>query len=94
MLNKPFNKQNSPWKNQAIQRDFILKELNGAGPDDYIMFSDPDEIPNPKIFKKFNLKKNLEYFYRKCIATNLIYTINMKVCGKVQEYVKKRICFQ
>jgi beta-1,4-mannosyl-glycoprotein beta-1,4-N-acetylglucosaminyltransferase len=73
VLNKPFNKQNSPWKNQAIQRDFILKELNGAGPDDYIMFSDPDEIPNPKIFKKFNLKKKFGIFLQKmyCYKFNL-----------------------
>ena len=65
VLNEPFSKQNSPWKNQAIQRDFILKKLHDAEPDDYIMFSDPDEIPNPKIFKKFNLKKKFGIFLQK-----------------------------
>jgi beta-1,4-mannosyl-glycoprotein beta-1,4-N-acetylglucosaminyltransferase len=73
VLNKPFSKQNSPWKNQAIQRDFILKELHEASLDDYIMFSDPDEIPNPKIFNKFNLKKKFGIFLQKmyCYKFNL-----------------------
>ena len=39
---------NDIWKNQAIQREFLLKGTDAAKPDDYIFFSDPDEIPNPK----------------------------------------------
>ena len=35
--------------------------------EDYIFFSDPDEIPNPKLLKDFNLKKKygilLQSFY-------------------------------
>src|SRR6056300_1595104 len=73
VLNKPFSKKNSPWRNQAIQRDFILKKLHEAGPDDYVMFSDPDEIPNPKILKKFNLKNKFGIFLQKmyCYKFNL-----------------------
>ena len=37
----------------------MLSKIPNAKPDDYIMFSDPDEIPNPKILKNFNLKKKI-----------------------------------
>ena len=88
---KPFNNQNNAWQNQAEQREHIFKALELAKDDDYIMFSDPDEIPNPNNLKQLNLQKNTVYSYRKCTAINLIFLINMKVHGKEQEFVKKRI---
>ena len=57
---KEFPKNNNPWRNQAIQREFILENLNSVDQNDYIMFSDPDEIPNPKLLKDLKLKKNLK----------------------------------
>ena len=45
----PFPANNNPWKNQAIQREYLLKSLTFASDDDLIFFSDPDEIPNPKV---------------------------------------------
>jgi beta-1,4-mannosyl-glycoprotein beta-1,4-N-acetylglucosaminyltransferase len=65
VLDKPFPKNNSPWENQAIQREFILENLKQANNDDYIFFSDPDEIPNPKIYKNFNLEKKYGIFMQK-----------------------------
>ena len=44
ILEKQFPNISDPWKTQAYQRDFLLKNLKGANPDDYIFFSDPDEI--------------------------------------------------
>ena len=38
LLDKPFSKNSDRWKNQAIQRDFILKNLDFASPDDFIFF--------------------------------------------------------
>ncbi len=72
-LKKPFNKKNTPWKNQAIQRDFILEKLSKANSEDFIMFSDPDEIPNPKILKNLKLKKKFGIFLQKmyCYKFNL-----------------------
>ena len=62
-LDKPFPKKNNRWENQAIQRDYILKNLDFTDPEDYIFFSDPDEILKPGILKNFELKKNMEFFY-------------------------------
>ena len=49
---KEFPNNNDPWRNQAIQREFILENLDTVDQNDYIMFSDPDEIPNPKLLKR------------------------------------------
>ena len=62
ILEKPFPKNTNVWENQAIQRDFILKNIDFVGDEDYIFFSDPDEIPNPKILKSFSLKKKYGIF--------------------------------
>ena len=59
VLDKPFDSNNSAWENQAVQREFILKSLNNIDLEDYIMFSDPDEIPNPKTLKNLKLKNVL-----------------------------------
>ncbi len=65
ILNEPFPKNTNPWQNQALQRDYILEKLSFADPEDYIFFSDPDEIPNPKILKNFYLKKKYGIFFQK-----------------------------
>ena len=65
LLNKPFPKKNNRWENQAMQREYLLKCTNFLSPNDYIFFSDPDEIINPKILKKFNLKKKYGIFLQK-----------------------------
>jgi len=66
VLEKPFPKNTNLWQNQAIQREFLLKNLTFAGPNDYIFFSDPDEIPNPKILKDFKLRRKYGIFFQKC----------------------------
>ena len=62
LLDKPFSKKNSRWENQAEQREYLLSCLNFAGDDDYIFFSDPDEIVKPEILKNFKLKKKYGIF--------------------------------
>ena len=62
VLEKPFPKNTNLWENQAIQREFILKNLNFAEDDDLIFFSDPDEIPNPDVLKNFSLNKKYGIF--------------------------------
>jgi beta-1,4-mannosyl-glycoprotein beta-1,4-N-acetylglucosaminyltransferase len=66
VLEEPFLKHASLWENQAIQREFLLKCTNFAEPDDYIFFSDPDEIPKPEILTNFELKKKYGIFMQKC----------------------------
>ena len=55
----------SPWQRQAYQRDFMLKKIKKALPNDYIFFSDPDEIPDPKVLKNFTLIKKYAIFLQK-----------------------------
>ena len=65
ILDKPFPKNNSIWENQAIQREFLLKSTDFADGEDYIFFSDPDEIPKPEFLTNFQLKKKYGIFMQK-----------------------------
>tara|TARA_B100000989_G_scaffold82983_1_gene59362 strand:- start:915 stop:1724 length:810 start_codon:yes stop_codon:yes gene_type:complete len=65
VLDKPFPNKNNIWENQATQREFLLQSLNFADPEDYIFFSDPDEIPNPEILLNFKLDKKYGIFFQK-----------------------------
>ncbi len=73
VLDYPFKKKDNPWQNQAYQRDYMLRKLKNIGQNDYVMFSDPDEIPNPKILKNFKLMKKYGIFMQKmyCYKFNL-----------------------
>ena len=71
LLEEPFPKNNTAWKNQAIQRDFLLKNLNFINDEDYVMFSDPDEIPNPKLLRQFKLSKKYGIFLQRCFNYKL-----------------------
>lgn len=62
ILEEPFPTKNIPWENQAYQREYIFEGLKNAEEDDLIMFSDPDEIPNPKKLDNFILKKKYGIF--------------------------------
>lgn len=57
---------NNPWKNQAIQREFLLSATSEFKNEDYIFFSDPDEIPNPEKVKNLKLKKMYGIFLQDC----------------------------
>ena len=68
VLNK-FPKDLSSWERENYNRNFIIKGLNGAKPEDYIMISDLDEIPkisNLKIFekRKYTAFKQKMFYYR------------------------------
>ena len=58
----PFPKNTNRWENQAIQREYLLNYLDFAKPDDYIFFSDPDEIIKPELLNNFILKKKYGIF--------------------------------
>ena len=73
VLEKPFKNKDNLWKNQAEQREYIFKGLQKADPDDYVMFSDPDEIPRPELLKNLSLKKKYGIFLQNiyCYKFNL-----------------------
>ena len=43
----------------------MLESVHFADPEDYIFFSDPDEIPKPELLKNFHLKKKYGIFMQK-----------------------------
>ena len=65
-IDQPFPKNTDRWENQAIQREHLLSCLDFADNEDYIFFSDPDEIINPKFLKNFQLKKKFGIFMMDC----------------------------
>jgi len=73
ILDKKFPPKNTPWENQAWQREFIFEGIVNESAEDYIMFSDPDEIPNPKLLENFNLKNKYGIFFQKMFT----YKINL-----------------
>jgi len=74
VLDKPFSiNLKDEWDRKAYQREFIFRGIKNSNPDDYIMFSDPDEIPNPDIVSSLKLKKKYGIFMQKsfCYKLNL-----------------------
>ena len=62
ILEEKFPTKNIPWQNQAFQREYLFNGLKKADENDLIMFSDPDEIPNPKKLKNIKMKKKYAIF--------------------------------
>jgi len=48
---------NDFWKNENFIRNNLSRGLDDARPDDWVMISDLDEIPNPKKLK--NIRPNI-----------------------------------
>lgn len=71
ILDHPFPEGLNLWQRQAYQREFIFNGIKDCEDDDYIMFSDPDEIPNPEVLKNFILKKKYAIFHQKCFNYKL-----------------------
>tara|TARA_B100001121_G_C18621681_1_gene589674 strand:- start:483 stop:1193 length:711 start_codon:yes stop_codon:yes gene_type:complete len=66
LLDKPFPKGSNPWENQAIQREFLLSCTDFASEEDYVFFSDPDEIVRPELLVNFELKNKYGIFMMDC----------------------------
>ena len=73
VIEEQFPDTSNPWKTQAFQREFIFNGLNNAKPEDYIMFSDPDEIPRPETLASLKLNKKYGIFLQKMFC----YKINV-----------------
>ena len=57
VIDEPFNFLTTHGRIKQSNENIYLMDLKFAKPDDYILFSDPDEIPNPKSLKNLKLKK-------------------------------------
>lgn len=60
-----FPKNLNAWQRQAFQREKIFEGLNEARDHDLILFSDPDEIPNPKVFENIKMEKKYIIFLQR-----------------------------
>ena len=73
IIEEKFPKVENGWEVEAYQREKIYDGLYDAAEDDFIMYSDSDEIPNPLVIEKLNLKRRYAIFMQKFY----VYKINI-----------------
>ena len=61
------------WEVESFQREKIYDGLYDSTENDYIMYSDSDEIPNPQCIKNINLKRKYAIF----LQNFFVYKINI-----------------
>ena len=87
ILKEPFPQKNIPWENQALQREYIFEGLKNLDDSDLVMFSDPDEIPNPNTLKNLILKKKYGIFIQE------MFTYKFNIYNKFESpWEGTRIC--
>ena len=59
LIDEKFPNPSDGWSSESFQREKLSLGIKNANEDDFIMFSDSDEIPNPK--KLFNFKLNKKF---------------------------------
>jgi len=59
------------WNSESFQREKLINGIYDATENDYIMFSDSDEIPNPKILQNFYLDQKYAIFMQKIYVYKL-----------------------
>ena len=91
VIDQNFPNLNDGWEIESYQREKIINGLYDAKDEDFILYSDSDEIPNPNLLKNITLHKSMEFLCKNFLFTRLIFLINMKVHGRDQEFVKKKI---
>ncbi len=70
---------NDFWKNENFIRNNILNGLYDANPDDLILISDLDEIPNPKIIEQYDP----QYLRGDCLQSYYSYYLNNYWIGDI-----------
>ena len=87
IITKKFPEKKTPWQNQSWQREYILEGIKDADKNDFIMFSDPDEIPNPEKLKNFNPRKKYSIFLQN------MYTYKLNIFNKYESpWEGTRVC--
>ena len=75
------------WKNEEYQREKIFDGIYDADLDDYIIYSDSDEIPNPDLIKELKLKKKFGIFLQN------FYVYKMNIFNKFETpWEGSRVC--
>ena len=80
---------NNPWINQSNQRNALINGIKKANPEDYIIYSDVDEIPNPLTIKEFT---NSRYKFGIFMQFLFYYKINLLSKITYNNWEGSRIC--
>jgi len=71
VIEEQFPNLKNGWDCEKFQREKLSLGLKDANNDDYIMYSDSDEIPNPEILKSISLKGKYGIFLQKMFVYKL-----------------------
>ena len=80
----------NPWERQAFQREKLFEGITEAAENDLILFSDPDEIPNPEKLVNLKIKKKYIIFMQKLYY----YKFNLKVSEDMFDWEGTRGCLK
>lgn len=87
IIEENFPNLNDGWAIESYQREKIMEGLKDASDNDLIMYSDSDEIPNPKIIENLTLSKKYGIFMQK------FFTYKINVFNKYESpWEGTRIC--
>ena len=73
-------------KRENYQRNYLSKGLEGADPEDIILISDIDEIPNLEKIKFKSIKNKLIFFRQK------IFYYKFNLCLNLENWVGTKVC--
>ena len=73
IIEENFPKIKNGWEMESYQREKIYQGLYDSKENDFVMYSDSDEIPNPHTIKNLDLKKKYAIFLQKFY----VYKINI-----------------
>ena len=62
VIEEQFPELKNGWLAESYQREKIFNGIVDASDEDYILFSDSDEIPNPKKLENLSINNNLLFF--------------------------------
>jgi beta-1,4-mannosyl-glycoprotein beta-1,4-N-acetylglucosaminyltransferase len=73
ILTNTFPDVSNLWKSEEYQREMIFEGIKDANAEDFILYSDSDEIPNPDVVKKIKFIKKYGIF----MMNMYVYKINL-----------------
>ena len=78
IIEEQFPELGNGWIVESYQREKIFNAISDAKMEDYIFFSDSDEIPNPKKIKNFSIEKKYAIFLQN------FYVYKMNIFNKTE----------
>lgn len=87
IIDEKFPAPEDGWNSESFQREKLFKGIEDALDEDFILFSDSDEIPNPQRLKNLYLDKKYAIFMQK------VYVYKLNIYNKHETpWEGSRIC--